>query len=95
VPRGLERLGERHERRPADRTRQVRQRQVVAKVGPVRAIAVHRVPVGQPRERALGADLRGRERLDEERLDRVEHVLLGRKRDLEVDLRELELAIGT
>ena len=71
------------------------ERQLVAQVRPVGPVLSPSPPRnGQPRERPLRGDPGRGERLDEERLDRVEDVLLRREGHLEVDLRELELAVG-
>ena len=89
-----ERLLERREAGAGGLRRQVHERQVEAQIGPVGAVALHRLAERQTRERPRRRDARRGEAGLEERLDDVEHVLLRRKRHLEVDLRELVLAVG-
>ena len=65
-------------------------------VGPVRAVAQHRLVVGQPRPRRRRGDgeAGGLEHARHQPLDDTDHVVLLDERHLEVELRELGLAVG-
>jgi len=65
-----------------------------AQVGTVDAVAVHRLLPGHPREGRADAPARQRGRAVEDLLDHRDHVARVDERHLEVDLRELGLAVG-
>ena len=63
-------------------------------VGPVGAVAQHRLVVGHALERQRDLDAAEREHALEQAVDHVEHVLLLDERHLHVELGELGLAVG-
>ncbi len=63
-------------------------------VGPVRAVAEHRVVVAHPLQRERDLDAGGREHALEEPVRHVDDVLLVHERQLHVELGELGLAVG-
>jgi hypothetical protein len=65
-----------------------------ASVGAIDAVAVDRLAMGDARERSRQVEPGDRAAGRSHGLEHLEHLLDGRERELEVDLRELELAIG-
>ncbi len=89
------RTREHAELRSARHLRRVLDLETEAHVGLVGPIAEHRLGIREPREGTGGRrPTRGFERRDDDPLEHLEHVLPDRKRELEIELPEFELAIG-
>ena len=87
-------LSEERERGVAKWRGQVRDLHPGAQVGLVRSVLRDRLRVRQPQERMRRVAADQPQQPIHQRLDRREHELLGRERNLEIDLRELRLPIG-
>ena len=90
----LDRVAEDREGRFGERRRQVLQLHAGAQVGLVGSEARDRVGIRHPRKRRRRLASDKRHETAHQRLEDREDQILGRERDLEVDLRELRLPIG-
>ena len=92
----FQRVAEDRELAVCQHVAQVDQLQTIAQVGLVRAVAIDRLGVGQPREGRDQALMRHDlvNQLDKQPLDQLHHVLLLDEAHLHIELGELGLAVG-
>ena len=91
---GRDRVAEERELRPGEGGGEIRDRHAAAQVRLVGSVLRDRLRVRQPQERPRRVLADEGHQPFHQRLERREDEVLGRERDLEVDLRELRLAIG-